>query len=67
MAKKSPWEAVVRPKCPWHRPPQKLPYYYSSFEDAERRHAKGQEQIQCPDCLYWLWPDEFGSRRKTND
>lgn len=49
-------------KCPWHKVDNLG--FLAWFEDAEKRHRKGQKQIQCPDCKLWIWPDMFGKKPK---
>lgn len=42
-----------------HHTPDRL-QYIAAHEDAERRHARGEVQTQCPVCKIWLWPHEQG-------
>jgi hypothetical protein len=37
---------------------QALPYMAAAM-DAERRMAKGERQLKCPNCLRWFWESEF--------
>lgn len=32
--------------------------YVHENEMAEKRMAAGQEQVQCPRCGLWIWPDD---------
>lgn len=50
----------MKEKCLWHK--KNDLGYMAFFDDAEKRTKKGQKQIQCRDCKYWLWPDEFGKK-----
>lgn len=58
MGKKK-FNRVVVSKCPWHL---EGPYmsYVQHFEDADERFARGEEQVQCPVCLFWFWPEYLG-------
>jgi hypothetical protein len=56
-------EGNKKEKCKWHK--ETSLSYVAFFEDCEKRAAKGQEQKQCPICLYWFWPDKMGRMPKT--
>ena len=53
-------------RCEWHSP-----YRYSSdvdaAEDADKRMARGEEQVWCSECHRYLWPDQFGDNPNNYD
>ena len=49
------------PLCDNHRP-FVLPYVQLA-ELGSERVSKGWKQRQCPDCLRWLWKDEWGTHK----
>jgi hypothetical protein len=63
MTQEATIEGNKREKCHWHKGSNLG--YIAFFEDCEKRAAKGQEQKQCPICLYWFWPDKMGRMPKT--
>lgn len=48
---------ILKEKCASHK--ESGLDYLASHLDANKRHAKGQKQQQCPTCGYWLWEDLF--------
>jgi hypothetical protein len=50
---------IPRP-CAHHKP-SRLGYIQWQYW-AELRIAKGDEQAECPECKYWFFPDEMGTK-----
>jgi len=44
-------------RCAHHAPRLS---FFASYAKAERLMAAGEDQVQCPTCHLFLWPDEVG-------
>lgn len=53
MKIKLPWKTI----CKKHK--RKGLSYMAFIDYAEDQTAKGNKQKQCPDCGYWLFPEEW--------